>query len=143
MLEIIEKFLDSQLFGVIIGAILAGSFTLLVDKLRFSKEEKIYLKRKRESLYQKMYGFIMKYEKDICITRSSWMSEETKDLWNEIQTESIFGRQKTMDYFYDLFYDLQKNLANDPGNIAKVHSINNERILEFYVFIKKELGIKD
>ena len=86
MLEIIEKFLDSQLFGVIIGAILAGSFTLLVDKLRFSKEEKIYLKRKRESLYKKMYDFTMRYERDIRIRKSTWMSEKTKDLWNEIQT---------------------------------------------------------
>ena len=143
MLGIIEKFLDSQLFGVIIGAILTGGFTFLFDYMKSSREEKIYLKRKRESLYQKMYDFTMRYERDIRIRKYLWMSKETKSLWNEIQVESIFGRQKTMNFFYDLFWELQMTLANDPDNIKKVHSINNKKILEFYSFIKKELGIKD
>ena len=143
MLEIIEKFLDSQLFGVIIGAILTGGFTFLFDYMKSSREEKIYLKRKRESLYQKMYDFTMKYEKDIREKKSILLSKEIKDSWNKIQHESIFGRQKTMDYFYDLFYDLQQSLEENHNNIEKTHELNNNRILEFYSFIKKELEIKD
>ncbi len=143
MLEIIEKFLDSQLLGVIIGAILTGGFTFLFDCIKSSREEKIYLKKKRESLYQKMYDFTMRYEKDIREKKSISLSKEVRDSWNKIQYESIFGRQETMDYFYDLFYDLQQSLEENNNNIEKAHELNNNRILEFYAFIKKELGIKD
>ncbi len=143
MLQIIEKFLDSQLLGVIIGAILTGGFTFLFDYIKSSREEKIYLKRKREALYQKMYDFTMRYEKDIREKKSISLSKEVRDSWNEIQYESIFGRQKTMDYFYDLFYDLQQSLEENHNNIEKAHELNNNKILEFYAFIKKELGIKD
>ena len=85
----------------------------------------------------------MKYEKDIREKKSILLSKEIKDSWNKIQHESIFGRQKTMDYFYDLFYDLQQSLEENHNNIEKTHELNNNRILEFYSFIKKELEIKD
>lgn len=71
------------------------------------------------------------------------MSKGTKDLWNEIQIESIFGKQSTMETFYDLYEDLQENLEKSANNIIEVHIQNNQRILEFYSHIKKELGIKD
>ena len=80
--------------------------------------------------------------KDIRIKKCVNMSKDTKDLWNKIQTESIFGKQSTMECFYDLYEDLQNNLELS-SNILEVHKQNNKRILEFYFVIKNELGIKD
>lgn len=143
MLIILKEFFTSQIFGIILGAILTGGFTLIVDLIKSNREEKIYIKRKRESLYQKMYDFSMRFEKDIRTKKNTIMSKGTKDLWNEIQIESIFGKQSTMETFYDLYEDLQENLEKSANNILEVHIQNNQRILEFYSHIKKELGIKD
>lgn len=62
--------------------------------------------------------------------------------WHRIQIESIFGKQSTMECFYDLYEDLQNNLELS-SNILEVHKQNNEKILEFYSVIKNELGIRD
>mgnify|MGYP006985821542 CR=1 FL=1 len=142
MIHLIREFLNSQLFGIILGAILTCGFTLLIDFYKSKREELIYLKRKREVLYQKMYDFSMRFEKDIRTKKCINMSKSTKDLWNEIQIESIFGKQSTMECFYDLYEDLQNNLELS-SNILEVHKQNNGRILEFYSVIKQELGIKD
>lgn len=143
MLIILKEFFTSQIFGIILGAILTGGFTLIVDLIKSNREEKTYIKRKRESLYQKMYDFSMRFEKDIRTKKNTIMSKGTKDLWNEIQIESIFGKQSTMETFYDLYEYLQENLEKSANNIIEVHIQNNQRILEFYSHIKKELGIKD
>ena len=142
MLVFLKEFIHSQIFGIILGAILTGGFTWLCDLRHFKREEKLYLKRKRESLYQKMYDFSMRFEQDIRTKKIPKMSQGTKDCWNEIQIESIFGKHSTMEYFYDLYEDLQNNLELSP-NIIEVHKENNKRILEFYAHIKNELGIKD
>lgn len=142
MIHLILKFLNSQMFGIILGAIITGGFTFLIDCYKSKREECIYIKRKRESLYQKMYDFSMRFEKDIHTKKCINMSKSTKDLWNEIQIESIFGKQSTMECFYDLYEDLQNNLELS-SNILEVHKQNNEKILEFYSVIKNELGIRD
>lgn len=143
MCDLLQSFLKSQLFGIILGAILTGGFSWFIEWRKTSKDEQIYLKRKREALYQMMYDFSMRYEKDIRTRKDTWMSKETKDLWNTIQVESIFGSQKTMDWFYDLYAELQENFIKTPNNIKKVHNRNNKKIIEFYTHIKQELGIKD
>lgn len=142
MIHLILKFLNSQMFGIILGAIITGGFTFLIDCYKSKREECIYIKKKRESLYQKMYDFSMRFEKDIRTKKCINMSKSTKDLWNEIQIESIFGKQSTMECFYNLYEDLQNNLALS-SNILEVHKQNNEKILEFYSVIKNELGIRD
>ena len=65
MVNLLKVFFHSQLFGIILGTILTGGFTILCEKIRANREDRIYLKRKRESLYQKMYDFSMRFEKDI------------------------------------------------------------------------------
>lgn len=46
------------------------------------RDDELYLKRKREDLYAKMYDFLMRFEKDIRIGKDNWMSKQTKDLLN-------------------------------------------------------------
>ena len=79
MLIILKEFFTSQIFGIILGAILTGGFTLIVDLIKSNREEKTYIKRKRESLYQKMYDFSMRFEKDIRTKKNTIMSKGTKD----------------------------------------------------------------
>lgn len=143
MLELIKTFINSQIFAVIVTVVLTFLSTLVIDKLKFSRDEKIYLKRKRECLYQKMYDFSMRLEKDIRDKNKAIMSKATKDLWNDIQVESIFGKQDTMEAFYDLYEDLEASLDNENNDWLEIHKQNNTRILEFYVLIKQELGIVD
>ncbi len=142
MIGFLKEFIHSQLFGIILGAILTGGFTWFCDWCRSIRDEKIYLKRKRESLYQKMYDFSMRFEKDIRTKKLSKMSQGTKDCWNEIQIESIYGKHSTMEYFYDLYEELQNNLESTQ-NVIEIHQKNNKKILEFYTLIKNELGIQD
>ena len=142
MLELIKTFISSQIFAVIATVVLTFLSTLVIDKLKLNRDEKIYLKRKRECLYQKMYDFSMRLEKDIRDKNKAVMSKATKDLWNDIQVESIFGKQDTMEAFYDLFDDLQKNFEQ-MEDMTEIYVENNKRILEFYTHIKSELGIKD
>lgn len=142
MLELIKTFIKSQIFAVIVTVVLTFLSTLAIDKLKLNRDEKIYLKRKRECLYQKMYDFSMRLEKDIRDKNKAVMSKATKDLWNDIQVESIFGKQDTMEAFYDLFDDLQKNFEQ-MEDMTEIYVENNKRILEFYTHIKSELGIKD
>lgn len=144
MLELIKTFINSQIFAVIVTVVLTFLSTLVIDKLKFSRDEKIYLKRKRECLYQKMYDFSMRLEKDIRDKNKAVMSKATKDLWNDIQVESIFGKQDTMEAFYDLYEDLVTSIdEGNDGYCKAIQERNNARILEFYALIKSELGILD
>ncbi|MGN1153285.1 MAG: hypothetical protein ACI4S3_04595 [Candidatus Gastranaerophilaceae bacterium] len=142
MLELIKTFINSQIFAVIVTVILTFLSTLIIDKIKFNRDERIYLKRKRECLYQKMYDTAMRFEKDIRNRKAPVMSNGTIDVWNEIQIESIYGKHETIEMFYDLFEDLQKNLEQ-KDDMLEIHAENNKRILEFYRHIKGELGIKD
>lgn len=98
---------------------------------------------KRESLYAKMYDFLMRFEKDIRNGKDNWMSKQTKDLFNVIQVECIWGNKKTMDLFYDFFGDLFNSPSQYKKNFNKAHAKNNKKILDFQAHIRKELGIKD
>lgn len=144
MLELIKTFINSQIFAVIVTVVLTFLSTLAIDKLKLNRDEKIYLKRKRECLYQKMYDFSMRLEKDIRDKNKAVMSKATKDLWNDIQVESIFGKQDTMEAFYDLYEDLVTSIdEGNDGYCKAIQERNNARILEFYALIKSELGILD
>lgn len=144
MLELIKTFINSQIFAVIVTIILTFVSTLVIDKIKFNRDEEIYLKRKRECLYQKMHDFSMRLEKDIRDKNKAVMSKATKDLWNDIQVESIFGKQDTMEAFYDLYEDLVTSIdEGNDGYCKAIQERNNARILDFYALIKSELGILD
>lgn len=139
----LAEFFQSQLFGIILGGLLTGGFTLLSENIRFNREQKIYLKRKRESLYQMMYELVMRIEHDIRNNKKDILSKSSKDLWNEIQNESIYGKQVTMNYFYKLCEKLDSSFEDETKEMLDKHIENNTKILEFYAHTKKELGIKD
>ena len=82
----------SGILGTIIGSFIA--YLTMAKQFKYMTEQEIqkqkrddelYLKRKREDLYAKMYDFLMRFEKDVRIRKSTYMAEETKDLLNIIQ----------------------------------------------------------
>lgn len=147
------QILVSSLSGIL-GAAVGGFATYLTMAKQFKfmveqeiqkqkRDDELYLKRKREDLYAKMYDFLMRFEKDVRIRKSTYMAEETKDLLNVIQIESIWGNKKTMDLFYDLFGELFNSPSKYKKDFEKAHNKNNKKILKFQAHIRKELGIKD
>lgn len=127
----------------ILGVFIGWLLNLIQAIFQNKRDDELYLKRKREDLYAKMYDFLMRFEKDIRIGKDNWMSKQTKDLFNTIQVECIWGNKKTMDLFYDFFGDLLKSPTQYKKNFYKAHYKNNKKILEFQAHIRKELGIKD
>ena len=84
------QIITSSLSGII-GAAVGGFATYLTMAKQFKfmaeqeiqkqkRDDELYLKRKREDLYAKMYDFLMRFEKDIRIGKDNWMSKQTKDL---------------------------------------------------------------
>ena len=127
----------------ILGIFIGWLLNLIQAIFQNKRDDALYLKRKREELYVKMYDFLMRFEKDIRIGKDNWMSKQTKDLFNTIQVECIWGNKKTMDLFYDFFGDLFKSPTQYRKDFYKAHDKNNKKILKFQAHIRKELGIKD
>lgn len=113
------------------------------EKNENTKQEWIWRLLSGILLYAKMYDFLMRFEKDIRIRKSSYMAEETKNLLNIIQIESIWGKKKTMDLFYNLLEELYKSPFKYIKDFEKAHNKNNKKILQFQNDIRKELGLKD
>lgn len=75
----------------ILGIFIGWLLNLIQAIFQNKRDDALYLKRKREELYVKMYDFLMRFEKDIRIRKNTYMAKETKDLLNIIQIESIWG----------------------------------------------------
>lgn len=127
----------------ILGIFIGWLLNLIQAVFQNKRADELYLKRKREDLYAKMYDFLMRFEKDIRIRKSTYMAKETKDLLNVIQIESIWGNKQTTDMFYKLWKELYESLPEYKNNFDKIFDENNEKILTFQTHIRKELGIKD
>lgn len=129
--------------GVIIGAILTAGFTWFIEYLRAKRDEKLYVKRKREEVYVKLYDFLMRLEKDIRIRKNTYMSEETKNYYNNLEMQTIWASNKVSDKFYDLCEALCQSANEYKKDVNKAYNKNNKKILAFKDYIRKELSIKD
>lgn len=143
MSDLLQQFFSSQTFGVIIGAVLTAGFTWFIEYLRAKREEKLYVKRKREEVYVKLYDFLMRLEKDIRIRKNTYMSEETKNYYNNLEMQTIWASNKVSDKFYDLCEALCQSANEYKKDANKAHNKNNKKILAFKDYIRKELSIKD
>lgn len=135
------QILVSSLSGIV-GAAVGGfaAYLTMAKQFKFmagqeiqkqKRDDELYLKRKREDLYAKMYDFLMRFEKDIRIGKDNWMSKQTKDLLNIIQVECIWGNKKTMDLFYDFFGDLFNSPLQYKKNFDKAHT---KIIRKYWIF---------
>ncbi len=144
MCEILKTFLESQLFGIIVGAILTGGFTWFTEWRKSVREQKVHLREKREKLYEQMYEFVMRYEKDARTYKSrKYISEETRDAFNAIEPKTIWAAVNIRDLFYSLFGEIMDSANSYKKHWEKTLDKNRKKILDFKEQIRKELGLKD
>lgn len=144
MYEMLNTFLESQTFGIILGAMLTGGFAWFIEWRKSIIENRNRLCDKREELYEQMYDFVMRYEKDARTYKSQkYISEDTRDFYNEIEKKTIWASTEISNQFYTLFSEIMQNAKSYKKHWEKILDKNREKILNFKDQIRKELGIKD
>lgn len=135
-------FFSSQLFGVIIGALVTGGFTWLLDYFKSNREYKQHIKQKREELYIKACFVLMEHEK-WCRYRKK--DQYCKDIFNELQAPMLIYASRSI---YDEYYKLDSEIWQTYAKIhtkKQVEQISNEiadKVEAFAEKMRKELGIK-
>ena len=136
--------MNDTLIGVIVGAILTGGFTWFVEWRKFVREQKVHLREKQEELYELMYDFVMRYEKDARTYKSrKYISEETRDAFNVIEPKTIWAAVSIREQFYSLFGEIMDSANSYKKHWEKTSDKNRKKILDFKEQIRKELGLKD
>ena len=136
--------MNDTLIGIIVGAILTGGFTWFIEWRKSVGEQKVHLREKREELYEQMYDFVMRYEKDARTYKSrKYISEETRDAFNAIEPKTIWAVVNIREQFYSLFGEIMDSANSYKKHWEKTSDKNRKKILDFKEEIRKELGLKD
>lgn len=128
-----SDFFSSQTFGVIIGAVLTAGFTWFIEYLRAKRDEKLYVKRKREEVYLKLLDLLNEYI-ELHNDNKTPNDVEMKEFWVRYKqlrpAVKVYASQHIEEWFLEslneTFYGAIK---------GQVNSLAKE--------IRKELGIKD
>lgn len=128
------------LLGIVIGWLLNLCQSYFTNK----REDRIHLRDKREELYEQMYEFVMRYEKDARTYKNNkYISEDTRDFYNAIEPKTIWATVKIQEQFYTLFEDIMESAKSYKKHWEKTSDKNRKKILDFKEQIRKELGLKD
>lgn len=128
------------LFGIVIGWLLNLCQSYFTNK----REDRIHLRDKREELYEQMYEFVMRYEKDARTYKNNkYISEDTRDFYNAIEPKTIWAAVSIREQFYTLFEDIMESAKSYKKHWEKTSDKNRKKILDFKEQIHKELGLKD
>ena len=128
------------LLGIVIGWLLNLCQSYFTNK----REDRIHLRDKREELYEQMYEFVMRYEKDARTYKNNkYISEDTRDFYNAIEPKTIWATVKIQEQFYTLFEDIMESAKSYKRHWEKTSDKNRKKILDFKEQIRKELGLKD
>lgn len=133
-----------EAFFIFLGSFLTGGFTWFIEWRKSVGEQKVHLREKREELYEQMYDFVMRYEKDARTYKSrKYISEETRDIFNEIESKTIWATVNIREKFYSLFGEIMESANSYKKHWEKTSDKNREKLLNFKEQIRKELGLKD
>ena len=142
-----SEFLSSQLFGIILGALLTGGFTCFIEWRKSVTEQKLHLRAKREETYIKVLDVLMRSDK--CY-REKYVDEkeyeEYKRLFNDLQSLMLVYASSKI---YKEYYKLCAEICNTYEGIKKkkkrekLQYINADKVENFATLIRKELGIED
>ena len=128
-----SDFFSSQTFGVIIGAALTAGFTWLIEYLRAKREEKLYIKRKREEVYLKLLDLLSEYI-ELHNDNKAPNDVEMKEFWVRYKqlrpAVKVYASQHIKEWFLESLDEAFKG-----GIKGQVNGLAKE--------IRKELGIKD
>lgn len=138
-----SDFFSSQLFGIILGALLTAGFTWFVDFLKSKRDRGLYIKQKREELYINVCQVLMEHEK---YRRSHEWPKKCKTMFNALQGQMLIYASKKI---YDEYYVLDTEICNCYDTIRsqkQIEAKSNEmadKIVKLATKMRKELGIKD
>ena len=139
----LDKFFSSQLFGVIIGAILTAGFNWFIEWRKSKKEQKLHIREKREETYIAILNILYLLSNESLNFNNKDISEERKlqidkycPLINIYASKKVFGKYnlvvKKIDAYYMGLKSDMKYIEDLPDNMIELQQI-----------IRKELGIKD
>lgn len=146
MCEILKTFLESQLFGIIVGAILTGGFTWFTEWRKSVGEQKVHLREKREETYLRVIDVLTRHEK--CYREKRVIEdeyEEYKKEFNDLQSYMMVYASPTI---YKEYYKLCNDITDTYIKIKKrkdrenMVETNAKKIEKFADKIRKELGIE-
>ena len=146
MCEILKTFLESQLFGIIVGAILTGGFTWFTEWRKSVGEQKVHLREKREETYLRVIDVLTRHEK--CYREKRVIEdeyEEYKKAFNDLQSYMMVYASPTI---YKEYYKLCSDITDTYIKIKKrkdrenMVETNAKKIEKFADKIRKELGIE-
>ncbi len=146
MCDTFKTFLESQLFGIIIGAILTGGYTWFIEWRKSVGEQKVHLREKREEVYLRVLDVLTRHEK--CYREKRILEdeyEEYKKLFNDLQSYMMVYASPTI---YNEYYKLCNEIMDVYTKITKrknrenMLEINANKIEKFADKIRKELGVK-
>lgn len=146
MCEILKTFLESQLFGIIVGAILTGGFTWFTEWRKSVGEQKVHLREKREETYLRVIDVLTRHEK--CYREKRVIEdeyEEYKKAFNDLQSYMMVYASPTI---YKEYYKLCNDIMDTYIKIKKrkdrenMVETNAKKIEKFADKIRKELGIE-
>ncbi len=146
MCEILKTFLESQLFGIIVGAILTGGFTWFTEWRKSVGEQKVHLREKREETYLRVIDVLTRHEK--CYREKRVIEdeyEEYKKAFNDLQSYMMVYASPTI---YKEYYKLCNDITDTYIKIKKrkdrenMVETNAKKIEKFADKIRKELGIE-
>lgn len=146
MCEILKTFLESQLFGIIVGAILTGGFSWFTEWRKSVGEQKVHLREKREETYLRVIDVLTRHEK--CYREKRVVEdeyEEYKKAFNDLQSYMMVYASPTI---YKEYYKLCNDIMDTYIKIKKrkdrenMVETNAKKIEKFADKIRKELGIE-
>lgn len=124
MCDILKPFLESQLFGIIIGAILTAGFTLFVEWRKSVGEQIVHIRTKREETYQNILRTYYEIAQENHRKESDFLKNSPQLISKFYPIINIYASNKVKSLF-----DLAVKSREDEKNLIKQ--------------MRKELKIKD
>lgn len=137
-----NDFFSSQLFGVIIGAMLTGGFTWLLDYFKSKREYKQHIKEKREELYIQACHVLMEHDK---YCRDHEWPKKCKEMFNELQGKMLIYASRNI---YKQYYALDTEICSIYAKMKSKKQREEmsdqiaDKVEAFASEMRKELGIK-
>lgn len=127
MCNVIKNFLESQLLGIILGAILTGGFTWFIEWRKTVGEQKHHLREKREDVYKSILEVYYQYRQEVTqgISSTDIMSSLPHLIETYYPAINIYASKKVKDIYNQALHSKQ----------------NKEK--ELIEAIRKELNVKD
>ena len=135
----IKPFLESQLFGVIIGSILTGGFTWFIEWRKSIGEQRIRLKEKREETYTMMLKAFQSLRNHYLKTKEFNIPDEIYINFEEICIAlKMYASSNIKSKFESFLDELEKDYRHKNNN-GEAYEKAMQCMNELSTMVRKEL----